>query len=155
MVKRIGIVCFLSLVLIVLITPKAYTSDPVAFTLEDRDRIIRMEVMITEFKKQVDQRFEQVDQRFEQVNRRFEQVDQRFGQMMNFLLMLGGIFTSLTLGVIGFAYWDRRTVINKARDGAIDKIEREGRLRDLILALRELSKTNLDVAEVMKKFNLL
>ncbi|MBW2738055.1 MAG: hypothetical protein JRE64_04225 [Deltaproteobacteria bacterium] len=80
---------FLSIVLIVLITPKAYSSEPVAFTLEDRDRIIRMEVLITEFKKQVDQRFEQVDKRFE--------------QMMNFLLMLGGIFTSLTLGVIGFA----------------------------------------------------
>ena len=148
MVKKVLIVCFLSIVLTVLITPKAYSSEPVAFTLEDRDRIIRMEVLIMEFKKQVDQRFEQVDQRFEQVDKRFE-------QMMNFLLMLGGIFTSLTLGVIGFAYWDRRTVIREATDGAINKIEREGRLRDLILALRELSKTNLDVAEVMRNFHLL
>ena len=148
MVKSVWIVCFLSIVLTVLITPKAYSSEPVAFTLEDRDRIIRMEVVLTEFKKQVDQRFEQVDQRFEQVDKRFE-------QMMNFLLMLGGIFTSLTLGVIGFAYWDRRTVIREATDGAINKIEREGRLRDLILALRELSKTNLDVAEVMRNFHLL
>lgn len=148
MVKSVWIVCFLSIVLTVLTTPKAYSGEPVAFTLEDRDRIIRMEVLITEFKKQVDQRFEQVDQRFEQVDKRFE-------QMMNFLLMLGGIFTSLTLGVIGFAYWDRRTVIRAARDGAIEKIEREGRLRDLILALRELSKTNLDVAEVMRNFHLL
>ena len=148
MVKSVWIVCFLSIVLTVLITPNVYSSEPVAFTLEDRDRIIRMEVMLTEFKKQIDQRFEQVDQRFGQVDKRFE-------QMMNFLLMLGGIFTSLTLGVIGFAYWDRRTVIRAARDGAIEKIEREGKLRDLILALRELSKTNLDVAEVMKNFHLL
>ncbi|MDL1964208.1 MAG: hypothetical protein LWW98_07725 [Deltaproteobacteria bacterium] len=141
MVKRVWIVCFLSIVLTALITPKAYSSEPVAFTLEDRDRIIRMEVVLTEFKKQVDQRFEQVDKRFE--------------QMMNFLLMLGGIFTSLTLGVIGFAYWDRRTVIREATDGAIKKIECEGRLRDLILALRELSSTNLDVAKVMRNFHLL
>ncbi len=139
---------FLSIVLTVLITPKAYSSEPVAFTLEDRDRIIRMEVLITEFKKQVDQRFEQVDQRFEQVDKRFE-------QMINFLLMLGCIFTSLTLGVIGFAYRDRRTVIREATDGAINKIEREGSLRDLILALRELSSTNLDVAEIMRNFHLL
>ncbi len=141
MVKRVWIVCFLSFVLTVLITPNAYSGEPVAFTLEDRDRIIRMEVVLTEFKKQVDQRFEQVDKRFE--------------QMMNFLLILGGIFTSLTLGVIGFAYWDRRTVIREATDGAINKIEREGRLRDLILALRELSSTNLDVAKVMRNFHLL
>ena len=155
MVKKVWIVCFLSIVLTVLITPKAYSSAPVAFTLEDRDRIIRMEVLLTEFKKQVDQRFEQVDQRFEQVDKRFEQVDKRFEQMMNCLLMLGGIFTSLTIGVIGFAYLDRLTVIREATDGAINKIEREGRLRDLILALRELSTTNLDVAKVMRNFHLL
>ena len=74
---------------------------------------------------------------------------------MNFLLILAGIFTTLTLGVIGFAYWDRRTVIKKARDEAIEKIEREGKLQDLILALREIAKTNADVERVMRSFHLL
>jgi len=77
--------------------------------------------------------------------------------MMNFLLILAGIFTTLTLGVIGFAYWDRRrrTVIKKAKDEAIEKIEREGKLQDLILALREIAKTNADVERVMRSFHLL
>ena len=75
--------------------------------------------------------------------------------MMNFLLILAGIFTTLTLGVIGFACWDRRTVIKKAKDEAIEKIEREGKLQDLILALREIAKTNADVERVMRSFHLL
>ena len=41
-------------------------------------------------------------------------------------------FTTLTGVVIGFAYWDRRTIIRKVRDEAIDIIEKEGRLKDLI-----------------------
>jgi hypothetical protein len=47
------------------------------------------------------------------MNKRFEEVDKRFEQMMNFLWMLTGIFTTLTMGVIGFAYWDRRTILRK------------------------------------------
>lgn len=78
--------------------------------------------------EQVDKRFEQIDKRFEQVDKRFEQVDKRFEQMMTFLWILVGIFTTLTAAVIGFAYWDRRTIIRKARDEALEQIEKEGRL---------------------------
>ena len=108
--------------------------------------------MIEEFKESVDKRFEQVDKRLEELR---EDMNKRFEQMMNFLLILAGVFTTLTLGVIGFAYWDRRTVIKKARDEAIERIEREGKLRDLILAFRDLAKTNTDVARVMRNFHLL
>jgi len=59
----------------------------------------------------MNKRFEQVDKRFERIDKRFEAVDKRFDQMTAFLWMLTGIFTTLTLGVIGFAYWDRRTII--------------------------------------------
>ncbi len=64
--------------------------------------------------REMDKRFEQVDKRFEQVDKRFEQVDKRFEQIMNFLWMLTGIFTTLTGGVIAFAFWDRRTIIRQA-----------------------------------------
>ncbi len=116
--------------------------------------------------EQVDKRFEQVDKRFtelredmnkrfEQVDKRFEQVDKRFEQMINFLWMLVAIFTTLTGVVIGFAYWDRRTIIRKARDEAIEVIEKEGRLRDLIRALRKLALEEKKVAAVLRSFGLL
>ena len=89
------------------------------FTQEDRERLIRLETTLKVFMEQTNKRFEELredtNRRFEELredmNKRFEEVDKRFEQMMNFLWMLTGIFTSLTVGVIGFAYWDRRTIL--------------------------------------------
>ena len=145
----------------------------VGFTQEDRERLIRLEATLKTFMEQVDKRFEQVDKRFEQmdkriadlradmnkrfeqVDKRFEQVDRRFEQVTNFLWMLVAIFTALTAANIGFAYWDRRTIIRKARDEAIERIEREGRLVDLIGALRELAKEDRKLAEILRGFRLM
>ena len=93
-------------------------------------RFIELREDINKRFEQVDKHIEQVDQRFielredmnirfielrEDMNKRFEQADKRFEQMMNTLQLIAGIFTVLTLGVIGFAYWDRRTIIRKAK----------------------------------------
>jgi len=83
------------------------------FTKKDRELLIELRVKMGEIDKrfeQVDKRFDQIDKRFEQVDKRFEQVDKRFGDMFNFLYILAGIFTSLVAVVIGFGYWDRRTI---------------------------------------------
>jgi len=129
------------------------------FTQEDRERLVRLEATLKVFMEQVDRRFEQVDKRFEQVDKRFaelrEDMNKRFDQMMNFLWMLVAIFTTLTGVVIGFAYWDRRTIIRKARDEAIEIIEKEGRLSDFIKALRALASEDKKVAKVLRSFGLL
>ena len=173
-----------------------FGQQTIGFTQEDRERIIRLETTLTLFMEATDQRFEQVDKRFEQVdkrfeqvdkrivelredmNKRFEQVDKRFEQMMNTLQLIAGIFTVLTLGVIGFAYWDRRTIIRKAKQETLETLERDSapkeeaiidravaqavqeikkdnRLQDLISALRKLAATDPPLANVLKEFHLL
>ena len=123
-------------------------AEKTGFTQEDRERLVRLEATLKVFMQQVDKRFEQVDKRFEEVDKRFE-------QMMNFLWMLVGIFTTLTGVVIGFAYWDRKTIVRKARDEAIEAIEKEDRLSDLIMALRKLASEEKKVATVLRSFGLL
>ena len=177
-----------------------YGQPTIGFTQEDRERIIRLETTLTLFMEATDQRFEQVDQRFielredmnnrseqmdkrfvelrEDMNKRFEQVDKRFEQMMDTLQLIAGIFTALTLGVIGFAYWDRRTIIRKAKEETLETLEREAvpkeeamieravaqavqeikkdnRLQDLIAALRKLAATDPPLENVLKEFHLL
>jgi len=114
------------------------------FTQKDRELLIELKVKMGE-----------IDKRFEQIDKRFEQIDKRFEQMMDFLKILSAIFTSLVIAVIGFAYWDRRTIIKKAKEETIAEIEKEGRLRDLIMALRELAKRQPELAELLKQFRLL
>ena len=123
--------------------------------------------------KQIDRRFEQIDRRFEQIdkrfeelradmNKRFEQIDKRFDdmnrrfdEMSHHLDVITGIFTTLTVFVIGFAYWDRRTIISKAKDETIKELENSGKLRDLILVLREKAKTNSELERILKEHKLL
>ena len=142
----------------VLTVSSAYATN-VSFTLEDRDRLIRLETTMKEFKDSVDKRFEMVDKRFEQVDKRFEQMDKqmdkRFEQMFNFLWILSGIFTTMTVSVIGFAYWDRRTIISKAKEETIAEIEKEGKVKNLVSTFRELAKSDPEVAKVLRQFNLL
>ncbi len=147
------------------------------FTQEDRERLIRLEATLKTFMEQTNERFrelrqdmnkrfEQVDKRiselredmntrFEQIDKRFEQVNKMIEQLYTFLWILAGIFTTLTAVVIGFAYWDRRTIIRKAREETIEHLEREGVLRKLLQALREKAKTDKDLEAVLRKHGLL
>jgi TolA-binding protein len=158
-----------------LLSPVCYAES--GFTQEDRDRLIRLEATLQTFMQQVDKRFEQVDKRiedlredmnkrFEQVDKRFEQVDKRFEelredmnkrfeQMMTFLWILAGIFTALVAAVIGFAYWDRRTIIRRAKEEAMEEMKKEGLLRNIIQVLKEMAPDNPKLAESLRKYNLL
>ena len=128
--------------------------------------IAEIKATLKTFMEQTDKRFEQIDKTFEQVdkrfeelredmNKRFEQVDKRFEQLINFLWMIVGIFTTLTATVIGFAYWDRRTIIRKAKEETLEHLEKEGKLRLLLNALREKAKTDKELEAILKKYGLL
>ncbi len=131
----------------------------IPFTQEDRDRLIRLEVTLKEFKESVDRRFDGVDKRFEGVDKRFEAIEKRFDQMINLFIGIVASFTAIVAVTIGFAIWDRRTMIRpfESKVKAIeDEIaENRSKLHSLIEAFRSLSKTDSNVAEILKKFNLL
>jgi len=144
-----------AIVLVCAVIFTAFCSSASEFTQEDRDRLIRMEATLQVFMQQVDKRFEQVDKRFEQVDKRFEQVDKRFDQMMTFLWILAGIFTALVAAVIGFAYWDRRTIIRRAKEEAMEEMKRDGFLRSILEVLKEISPDIPKLEEALRRHNLL
>ena len=167
---------------LLLVTSPALAQD--GFTQQDRDLLVELRVRLEEMDKrfeQIDKRFEDfqasidkrleesqasMDRRFEQVDKRFEQVhtqisdlrqdmNRRFEQMFHFFYILAGIFTSMVVAVIGFAYWDRRTIIREARREAIEFMEKEGVLRRLLDAFRTLAEDDPRLATALKRFNLL
>jgi len=138
-------VILVSLLFSLFLSPQAFSAQKVGFTQEDRERLIRLEATLKVFMDQTNRRFAELR----------EDMNRRFDQMMTFLWILVAIFTTLTATVIGFAYWDRRTIIRKARDEAIEAIEKEGRLRDLIRALRRLAEEDKKLADVLRSFGLL
>jgi len=145
------------------------------FTDEDRARLIRTETRLealeqrmTDGFSQIDKRFEQVDKRFEQIDKRFEQVDKRFEQAdkrfednftyMGYLITLfGGMFAS----IIAFALWDRKTMIRPFErkvteiESEIMKIKKDKTNGKIIASLRELAKSDIQLAEILKSNHLL
>ena len=82
-------------------------------------------------------------------------MNKRLDEMSHHLDVITGIFATLTIFVIGFAYWDRRTIISKAKEETIREIENSGKLRDLILALREKARTDRELERILKEHKLL
>ena len=135
------------------------------FTQKDRELLIELRTRMLEIDKrfeQVDKRFtelrEDMNKRFEQMDKRFEQVDKRFEQMMNTLWILAAIFTAIVVGTIGFALWDRRTMIRPFETKVTEmdkKIENNQQINQtLIAALKDFAATNKRFAEILKRFNL-
>jgi ATP-dependent Clp protease ATP-binding subunit ClpA len=144
------------------------------FEQEDRERLIRLEATLQAFMQQTDKRFaelrEDMNKRFEEMradvnkrfqemredtNKRFEQVDKRIDQLITFLWILAGIFTALVVAVIAFAYWDRRTIIRRAKEEALKEMEEAGRWKTILEALRQVAIKDSNVAEALRRFNLL
>jgi len=163
----------MGLFLVGCITVLSTEAQATGFTNEDRERLIRLETTLEMFMKQftqrledlraemnqrfeqVDKRFEQVDKRFEQVDKRFEEVHKRFEQLTSFLWMLVGIFTTLVVAVIGFAWWDRRTTIRQAREETIEALGQRGIDIRLVQALRDFAEEEPRMAKAMRACGLL
>jgi len=117
----------------------ASLAKEIPYTLEDRERLIRIETRLDALEKRFDQRFEQIDKRFE--------------QMFTFLWILAGIFTTLTGATIGFAIWDRRTMI-RPFETRMRELEEE-KVDCVIRSLRDLAQVDKNVADALRRHNLL
>ena len=119
------------------------------------ERFRQIDKRLDEFREDMNERFRQIDKRFEQVDKRFEQTNRELDRLVNIMV---GIFAgqiALVVAVIGFAWWDRRTIIRKAREETIDYLEREGKLKKITEVLREMAKTNRELEELLRKHGLL
>ncbi len=120
--------------------------------LEIVERLARLEAGQQAIIREIDKRFEAIDKRFEVMDKRFDAMDRKID-------LLAGIFTAMTVSVIGFAIWDRRTMIRpfeikvKSIDGEI--LEIRGRQQGLIEAFQILGRRDEQVAEILKRFHLL
>ena len=154
------------LLILMLCVGSVTIAGEVPFTLEDRDRLTRIEAKLEGFEKrfdQVDIRFtelrEDMNKRFELFDKRFEQVDKRFEQMFNIVWILATIFTAITAATIGFAVWDRRTMVRpfetkvKQIEERIERIDKDT-VGTIVRVLKEFAIMDVKMGDILKKFHL-
>ena len=138
---------FIGILLILMGMSTGIFAEEVPFTLEDKDRLIRMETTLREFKESIDRRFEQVDKRFEQVDKRLEFIQ-------NLMIGMLAVFGSLCGVFVGLLLWDRKTFKEKAKEEAVKAVE-EGKVKVILESLREYANVEPRLKDALKKFNLL
>jgi TolA-binding protein len=111
-------------------------------------RLERLEATLNTFMQQVDKRFEQIDKRIDDLNRKID-------HFMTFLWIISGIFTAIMIAAIGFAIWDRRTAIYRAKQEAIEEVDRKWSLTNVVRALREYALGDQRLADILKKYGLM
>ncbi len=101
----------------------AVQAQQVGFTQADRERMVRMETTLQMFMESTNRRF--TEQR-EDINQRFveqrEDINQRFEQVMLTLQMIAAVFTAFFLAMLGYAWWDRRTIVRKAKEDTLEAL---------------------------------
>ena len=132
----------------------AWAKD-VPYTLEDRDRLVRVETKI----EQIDKRFEQIDKRFEQIDKRFEQIERRFERLENVMMWGFGLLFTTMVGMVGFVLWDRRTAVApvaramKEKEAEIEELKKRERL--LEEAVRDYAVGDQRLTGILKARGLL
>jgi len=143
-----------SILLIALLTPcfAFAASVPKTGGQTMDERLARIETRLDA----IDKRFDDMNKRFDDMNRRLDSMSADINAQLN---RMSAIFTALVISIIGFAIWDRRTMVrpfeDKVKKIEDDIAENRSKLHALLESLKALGKTDEKVAEVLKRFNLL
>ena len=94
-------------------------------------------------------------------------MEKRFDQLINIMIAIICAFAGIVAVTIGFAIWDRRTMIRpfetKVRmiEGRLEEVSSqaknfdEDKLNRLIAAMKKIAGSNKEIAEALRSFNLL
>jgi uncharacterized phage infection (PIP) family protein YhgE len=105
----------------------------------------------------------QMQQLRQDVNTQIQQLrtdmNAQFAHIFQLLVGMLGAFAAIVVATIGFAFWDRKTMM-RPLDNRLKVVEEEiaqnrPRLHSLVEALRGLSQQDPRVADVLKQFDLL
>jgi len=100
----------------------------------------------------IDRRFEAIDRRFETIDKRFEAIDRRFDQLNNLIIGIIGAFSAIVAVTIGFAIWDRRSMIRPFEDKVEELRKTDQKFLEI---LKTLAREDKKLAEVLKSFGIL
>ena len=109
---------------------------------------------LNELDKKVEVNSVKIEMLQKQMDRRFDDVNKRFEDMMNYLWMISMAFLGLVGVTIGFAIWDRKSMIKAAKEDIIKDIK-DYRLKEFVYKLRELAVTDKELARVLREFHMI
>ncbi len=136
------------ILLISLLNIPLYAAKEIAYTQDDRDRLIRMEEAI----KGVNYRIDSIEKRIDSLEKRIDSLDNRINDLQRLMYVIISAIFAQIIGVVGFVLWDRRTALapaiskNKELDEKTEKLEK---------AFKEIAKTDKKTLDALRKVGIL
>ena len=121
-------------------------------------RLDKVERRLDRVEKEIDNltgEVAEINGELRQISRAIQELSKRVDDLKDVMLAMFAGLVALVISIIGFAFWDRRTILRRAVEESRAQIEAEGRLRDVIRVLRELAKVDPKVEDAMRKVGLL
>jgi len=135
--------------------------QPVPYTLADRDRLIKVETEIgmNSLRSEMNSIRSEMNSLRNEMNAKFEAIDKQFvyhqkqiDDLKTLFYWGFGIMITLSIFMLGYIIWDRRTALKPAQTSAE---EAKDKTRNLITALREYARSHPDMADILKTYGLL
>ncbi|MCX8112427.1 MAG: DUF4071 domain-containing protein, partial [Bacteroidia bacterium] len=140
-------------------------NQPVPYTLADRDRLVRLEERVagvekelTLFREQYRQEMtafrEQYRQEMAELRSQLARMESRSDAQFYTLLSLIGLMLASIAGLIGFILWDRRKALEPV-EKEVSELQKDSiKLSRLVQSLREYARTHPDLAEILRRYEL-
>ena len=149
----------LIIILFIMLSTSLFAQEEVPFTLEDRDRLIRLESEQKALRNEMNSLRSEMNALRNEMNARFESIENEFGtklesqqgQIDDLKIMFRwgfSILITIMLFILGYIIWDRRTALNPIRKMVEqDKIEVE----KIKSVLKEMGESDQKIAEILKR----
>ncbi len=127
----------------------------IPYTLEDRDRLLRVEeniktlnVRFDDLNSKIDKRFEDMISRFDS---KFDSLDSRFESIQKQIDFSNNLMLTLIAGLLGtviYMWWDRRAANAPLKDAIEDESKKT---KNLIKALKEYSDSHPELKTIFDR----
>ena len=130
----------------------AAAQQEVPFTLEDRERIIKLEERLKSTNERINSTNERITSLEKQMNVKFEAQQKQIDDLKTMFNWGFSILITIMLFILGYMIWDRRTAVTPLRENQYQqKIE----IEKIKTALKEMGESDKKIAEILKRASLL
>ncbi len=143
--KSISIILLLSFVAFL---PAFSAAEEIPFTLDDRDRLIRLEEQIKLNRDKIGSLRNEMNARLDSHEKTMENMQRQINDLKTLFYTGFGILITLVLFNLGYTIWDRRTSLYPLKENDRNQQEEINRIKTV---LKELAKEDSRIDDLLKK----
>ena len=143
--RNISIILLLSFVAF---SPAFSAAKEIPFTLDDRDRLIRLEEQIKLNRDKISSLRNEMNARLDSHEKTMENMQRQINDLKTLFYTGFGILITLVLFNLGYTIWDRRTSLYPLKENDRNQQEEINRIKTV---LKELAKEDSRIDDLLKK----